>query len=91
MVTVAAGQLRTLRFDNPEGAADELQLLRHVAAQRKMVRYSGFLANRKRGTLLPRVYQALQMQAREKPEKPGFALLMKGFLGTDPGTVAKIW
>lgn len=27
---------------------------------------------------------ALQMQAREKPEKPGFAVLMKGFLGTDP-------
>ncbi|MBD8109500.1 IS91 family transposase, partial [Erwinia persicina] len=57
----------------------------HVPARHfKMVRYSGFLANRKRGTLLPRVYEALQMQAREKPEKPGFAVLMKGFLGTDP-------
>ena len=57
----------------------------HVPARHfKMVRYSGFLANRKRGTLLPRVYEALQMQAREKPEKPGFAALMKGFLGTDP-------
>ncbi len=50
----------------------------------KMVRYSGFLANRKRGTLIPLVYEALQMQTREKPEKPGFAVLMKGFLGTDP-------
>lgn len=57
----------------------------HVPARHfKMVRYSGFLANRKRGTLLRRVYEALQMQAREKPEKPGFAALMKGFLGTDP-------
>ncbi len=57
----------------------------HVPARHfKMVHYSGFLANRKRGTLLPRVYEALQMQAREKPEKPGFAVLMKGFLGTDP-------
>ena len=57
----------------------------HVPARHfKMVRYSGFLASRKRGTLLPRVYEALQMQAREKPEKPGFAVLMKGFLGTDP-------
>lgn len=45
-----------------------------------MVRYSGFLSNRKRGTLLPRVCEALQMHAREKPEKPGFAVLMKGFL-----------
>lgn len=44
-----------------------------------MVRYSGFLANHRRETLLP-----LQMQAREKPEKPGFAVLMKGFLGTVP-------
>ena len=50
----------------------------------KMVRYSGFLANRKRGSLLPLVYKALQMQARKKPEKSGFAVLMKGFVGTDP-------
>lgn len=59
--------------------------IRHVPARHfKMVRYSGFLANRKRGTLLPMVYEALQMLARKKPEKPGFAVLMKGFVGTDP-------
>ncbi|UAN45205.1 transposase [Serratia sp. JSRIV001] len=50
----------------------------------KMVRYYGFLANRKRGTLLPKVYDALEMTPREKPQKPGFAVLMKAFLGTDP-------
>jgi len=50
----------------------------------KMVRYYGFLANRKRGTLLPKVYEALKMEARKNPEKPGFAVLMKGFVGTDP-------
>ncbi len=49
-----------------------------------MVRYSGFLANRKRGSLLPKVYEALEMTPRKKPEKPGFAVLIKGFLGTDP-------
>jgi len=49
-----------------------------------MVRYYGFLANRKRGTLLPKVYEALEMTPREKPQKPGFAVLMKAFLGTDP-------
>ncbi|MFB9085946.1 hypothetical protein ACFFW8_10505 [Erwinia tracheiphila] len=49
-----------------------------------MVRYSGFLSNRKRGTLLPKVYEALEMTVREKPKRPGFAVLMKGFLGTDP-------
>ncbi len=41
-------------------------------------------ATRKRGSLLPLVYEALQMTPRKKPEKPGFAVLMKGFLGTDP-------
>ncbi|UIA83496.1 transposase [Erwinia tracheiphila] len=50
----------------------------------KMVRYYGFLANRKRCTLLPKVYEALSMTPREKPQKPGFAVLMKVFLGTDP-------
>ncbi len=57
----------------------------HVPARHfKMVRYSGFLANRKRGSLLPKVYEVPEMTPRKKPEKPGFAVLMKGFLGTDP-------
>lgn len=49
-----------------------------------MVRYYGFLSNRKRGTLLRKVYKALEMETRKKPEKPGFAMLMKGYLRTDP-------
>ncbi len=54
----------------------------HVPARHfKMVRYSSFLANRKRGSVLPKVYEALEMTPRKKP---GFAVLMKGFLGTDP-------
>lgn len=57
----------------------------HVPTRRfKMVRYYGFLSNRKRGELLPKVYEALEMQARKKPEQPGFAALMKGFLRTAP-------
>lgn len=57
----------------------------HVPSRHfKMVRYYGFLANRKRGTLLPKVYEALSMPVREKPKQPEFAVLMKGFLGTDP-------
>ncbi|PNK88331.1 IS91 family transposase [Serratia odorifera] len=57
----------------------------HIPARHfKMVRYYGFLANRKRGSLLPKVYGALEMTPREKPQKPGFAVLMKAFLGTDP-------
>ena len=49
-----------------------------------MVRYYGFLSNRKRGELLPKVYEALEMEVRKKPEQPGFAPLMKTFLRTDP-------
>nr|WP_308738058.1 transposase [Serratia fonticola] len=57
----------------------------HIPARHfKMVRYYGLLANRKRGTLLPKVYDALEMTVRENPKKPGYAVLMKGFLGTDP-------
>ncbi|QBY46100.1 hypothetical protein ArsFIN_47110 (plasmid) [Arsenophonus nasoniae] len=45
----------------------------HIPARHfKMVRYSGFLSNRKRGKLLPKVYKALEMTARKKPENPGF-------------------
>lgn len=30
------------------------------------------------------MYEALQMEVREKPEQPGFAALMKAFLRTNP-------
>lgn len=50
----------------------------------KMVRYYGFLANRKRGALLQKVYAALEIAVPEKPQKPGYASLMKGFTGVDP-------
>ncbi len=57
----------------------------HIPAKHfKMVRYYGFLSSRKRGELLPKVYEALEMEARKKPEQPGFAALMKEFLRTDP-------
>ncbi|HEJ6931415.1 TPA: hypothetical protein SMF66_005163, partial [Serratia marcescens] len=31
----------------------------------------------------PKIYDALAMTVREKPKRTGFAVLMKGFLGTD--------
>lgn len=49
-----------------------------------MVRYYGFLSSRKRGELLPKVYEALEIEARKKLEQPGFSALIKGFLRTDP-------
>jgi hypothetical protein len=57
----------------------------HIPARYfKMIRYYGFLANRKRANLLPKVYDALDMVSPTVPEKPGFATLIKGFLNTDP-------
>nr|AMQ11472.1 Mobile element protein [Shigella dysenteriae] len=39
----------------------------HIPAKHfKMVRYYGFLSNRKRGELLPKVYEALEMEARKR-------------------------
>ncbi|MGF7484019.1 hypothetical protein AABS66_21445 [Providencia sp. SP181] len=49
----------------------------------EMVRYYSFLANRKRGTLLAKVYDVLEMNVKDKPQKPGFAPLMKQFTNVE--------
>ncbi|MBQ0211497.1 transposase [Providencia rettgeri] len=57
----------------------------HIPARHfKMIRYYGFLANRKRSSLLPKVYDASDMIHPNDPEKSGFSALIKGFLNTDP-------
>lgn len=62
-----------------------LRYISHIPSRHfKMVRYYSFLANRRRGTLLPEVYAALDMQVKAKPPKPAFASLMKQFTRTDP-------
>jgi hypothetical protein len=38
----------------------------------------------KRGELLPKVYTALGIEMKAKPQKPGFASLMKKFTNVDP-------
>lgn len=57
----------------------------HIAAKRfKMMRYYGFLSNRKQDKLLPKVYKTLQKESRKITEPPGFAALMTAFLRIDP-------
>lgn len=78
---------RTQQHESQRISQEEMlhRYVSHIPARHfKMVRYYGFLANRKRGTLLPKVYEALEVTVREKPQMPGLAVLMKGFLGTDP-------
>lgn len=55
-----------------------------------MVRYYGFLSNRKRGELLSKVYAALAMEVKTKPAKPGYASLMKQFTNVDPYQCARM-
>nr|CAL25366.1 putative transposase [Vibrio vulnificus]CAL25372.1 putative transposase [Vibrio vulnificus]CAL25521.1 putative transposase [Vibrio vulnificus]CAL25527.1 putative transposase [Vibrio vulnificus] len=50
----------------------------------KMVRYYGFLSNRKRGRLLPLVYLALGEKAPKQPGLLTYAKQYKGFTGNDP-------
>ncbi|MMZ57165.1 hypothetical protein D3C81_755840 [compost metagenome] len=49
-----------------------------------MVRYYGFLANRKRDTLMPKTYEAPSITPRDKPQKLRFSVLMRTLLGSDP-------
>jgi hypothetical protein len=50
----------------------------------KMIRYYGFLSNRKRGTMLPKVYAALDIVLGSAPEMPGYAAMLKGYAKLDP-------
>jgi hypothetical protein len=62
-----------------------LRYISHIPCRHfKMVRYYGFLSNRKRGDLLAKVYAALEMETKTKPSKPGYASLMKKFTKVDP-------
>ena len=62
-----------------------LRYISHIPSRHfKMVRYNGFLSNRKRGELLPKVYAALEMEVKTKPARPGYAALMKQFTNVDP-------
>ena len=50
----------------------------------KMIRYYGFLSNRHRGEMLPKVYKVLKMEEKKKPTMPGYAAMLKGYVNVDP-------
>lgn len=50
----------------------------------RMIRYYGFLSNRRRGEALPRVYEALEMAQSDAPAMPAYATLLKGYVKVDP-------
>ena len=78
---------RTKRYETMEIDAEALVLLliEHIPDKHfKMIRYYGFLANCKRGELLPKVYAALDEPLKEQPKQPSFAVMLKAYVGVDP-------
>lgn len=49
-----------------------------------MIRYYGFLSNRRRGEILPKVYDALEMENKEAPALPCYASMLKKYTNVDP-------
>ncbi len=78
---------RTKGYKTMEIGAEALVLLliEHTPDKHlKMNRYYGFLANCKRGELLPKVYAALDEPLRDQPKQPSFAVMLKAYVGVDP-------
>jgi hypothetical protein len=78
---------RTRQYRYQELSQEEIigRYISHIPARHfRMVRYYSFLSNRRRAGLLTQVYAALEMEGKNRPEKPGYASLMKRFMGVDP-------
>ncbi len=68
-------------------AAEELicRLIEHIPDKHfKMIRYYGFLSNRRRGEMLPKVYDALEMESKDAAELPCYASMLKKFANVNP-------
>ncbi|XEV12241.1 transposase (plasmid) [Vibrio alginolyticus] len=67
--------------------AEELicRLIEHIPDKHfKMIRYYGFLSNRRRGDMLPKVYDALEMESKDAPALPCYASMLKKHANVDP-------
>ena len=61
------------------------RMIEHIPDKHfKMIRYFGFLSNRRRGEMLPKVYDALGIAPKDAPEMPGYAAMLKGYVKVDP-------
>ncbi len=49
-----------------------------------MIRYYGFLSNRRRGEMLSKVYDALEMESKDAPALPYYASMLKKLANVDP-------
>ena len=61
------------------------RLVEHIPDKHfRMIRYYGFLSNRRRGDILPRVYEVLEMEREAAPSIPSYATLLKAYVRIDP-------
>lgn len=61
------------------------RMIEHIPDKHfRMIRYFGFLSNRRRGEMLPKVYDALGIATKDSPEMPGYAAMLKGYVKVDP-------
>ena len=76
------GKTQTLDITPQEMIA---RLVEHIPDKHfRMIRYYGFLSNRRRGDILPRVYEVLEMEREAAPSIPSYATLLKGYVRIDP-------
>lgn len=78
---------RTGNTDTLDLSAQEMigRIVEHIPEKHfKMLRYYGFLSNRRRRTALPKIYEALEMAVMSEPEIPGYATMLKGYQNIDP-------
>ena len=60
-------------------------LIEHIPDKHfKIIRYFGFLSNRRRGEMFPKVYDALGIAPKDSPEMLGYAAMLKGYVKIDP-------
>jgi len=61
------------------------RMIEHISDKHfKMIRYFGFLSNRRRGEMLPKVFDALGIPPKDSPEMHGYAAILKGYVKVDP-------
>ena len=78
---------RTNKTETLDLSAQEMidRIAQHIPDKHfKMLRYYGFLSNRRRGELLPKVYKALEKVVEPEPDIPGYAAMLKGYKKLDP-------
>nr|WP_050907313.1 IS91 family transposase [Vibrio harveyi] len=71
------------RVLSPEALKD--RMIEHIPDKHfKMIRYFGFLSNRRRGEMLPKVYDALGIAPKDSPEMHSHATMLKGYVKVAP-------